>query len=126
MKISEPKDSLTKSTRAPVSLLATFLLFAALLSSTFTFAQEQSDPRWVTTWSTSPSTLPGEDDPDNNAQEQTLRLIVHSSVGGDSVRIRLSNAHGNEALKIGAASIALQSEGSSIQSGTSTQGCGCF
>ena len=119
MKISEPKDSLTKSTRAPVSLLATFLLFAALLSSTFTFAQEQSDPRWVTTWSTSPSTLPGEDDPDNNAQEQTLRLIVHSSVGGDSVRIRLSNAHGNEALKIGAASIALQSEGSSIQPGTS-------
>ena len=119
MKISEPKDSLTKSTRAPVSLLATFLLFAALLSSTFTFAQEQSDPRWVTTWSTSPSTLPGEDDSDNNAQEQTLRLIVHSSVGGDSVRIRLSNAHGNEALKIGAASIALQSEGSSIQPGTS-------
>ena len=119
MKISEQKNSLPKSKRAPVSLLAALLLFTALVSGPFAFAQEQSDPRWVTTWSTSPSTLPGEDDPDNSLQDQTLRLIAHSSVGGDSVRIRLSNAHGNEAIAIGAASIALQSEGSSIQSGTS-------
>lgn len=101
------------------SLFASFLLFTTLVSGPSTFAQEQSDPRWVTTWSTSPSTLPGEDDPDNSPPEQTLRLIAHSSVGGDSVRIRLSNAHGNKAIIIGSASIALQSEGSSIQSGTS-------
>ena len=119
MKISELKDSLTKANRAPNSLLAAIFLFMALFSGTFTFAQEQDDLRWVTTWSTSPSTLPGEDDPDNSPQEQTLRLIAHSSVGGDSVRIRLSNAHGNKTIFIGAASIALQLEGSSIQSDTS-------
>ena len=119
MKISELKDSLTKANRASNSLLAAIFLFMALFSGTFTFAQEQDDPRWVTTWSTSPSTLPGEDDPDNSPQEQTLRLIAHSSVGGSSVRIRLSNAHGNKAIFIGAASIALQLEGSSIQSDTS-------
>ena len=119
MKISEQKNSPTKSKRAPVSLLAAFLLFTTLVSGPFALAAEQSDPRWVTTWSTSPSTLPGEDDPDDSPQDQTLRLIVHSSVGGDSVRIRLSNAHGNSVVTIGAASIALQSEGSSIQSGTS-------
>ncbi len=119
MKISEQENNLAKSTRTPVSLLAGFLLFTAFVSGPFAFAQDHNDPRWVTTWSTSPSTLPGEDDPDNSSQDQTLRLIVHSSVGGDSVRIRLSNAHGNEAIQIGAASIALQSEGSSIQSGTS-------
>jgi len=115
MKISERKNSLAKLKRVPVSLLAAVLLF----TGPFVLAQEQSDPRWVTTWSSSPSTLPGEDDPDNSSQDQTLRLIVHSSVGGDSVRIRLSNAHGNEAIKIGASSIALQSRGSSIQPGTS-------
>jgi|MEHZ01.5.fsa_nt_MEHZ011473266.1_2 lysophospholipase L1-like esterase len=117
-KISEQKNSFAKSRSVPVSLLAAFLLFSAFASGPFAFAQEQSDPRWVTTWSTSPSTLPGNDNPDDSPQNQTLRLIVHSSVGGESVRIRLSNAHGNEAIQIGAASIALQSEGSSIQSGT--------
>lgn len=118
MKISAQRTRLAKSKRSPFSLLTAFALFTALTSASFTFAQEQSDPRWVTTWSASPSTLPGEDDPDNSPQAQTLRLIVHSSAGGDSVRIRLNNAHGNEAISIGAASIALQSEGSSIQSGT--------
>ncbi len=118
MKISEQTNSLTKSRHTPFSLLAAFLLFTTLVSAPFTLAQEQSDPRWVTTWSTSPSTLPGEDNPDNSPQDQTLRLIVHSSVGGDSVRIRLSNTHGNETITIGAASIALQSEESSIQPST--------
>lgn len=119
MKTLEQINSLTKSKRTPFSLLAACLLFTTLVSGSFTLAQEQNDPRWVTTWSTSPSTLPGADDPDDSPQNQTLRLIVHSSVGGDSVRIRLSNTHGNAAITIGAASIALQSEGSSIQSGTS-------
>jgi len=119
MKIPKLENSLTKSKRAPVSLLAAFLLFTTLISGHFALAQDQSDPRWVTTWSTSPSTLPGEDDPDDSLQNQTLRLIAHSSVGGNSVRIRLSNAHGNEAITIGTASIALQSEGSAIQPGTS-------
>ena len=119
MKIPKLENSLTKSKRAPVSLLAAFLLFTTLISGHFALAQDQSDPRWVTTWSTSPSTLPGEDDPDDSLQNQTLRLIAHSSVGGNSVRIRLSNAHGNKTIFIGAASIALQLEGSSIQSDTS-------
>lgn len=118
-KILEQINNPTKSACTAVYLLTAFLLFTTLVSGPFALAQEQSDPRWVTTWSTSPSTLPGEDDSDNSPQDQTLRLIAHSSVGGESVRIRLSNAHGNEAITIGAASIALQSEGSSIQSGTS-------
>ena len=119
MEISEQKNSLAKTKRSSFSLLAISLLLTALASNPFTFAQEQNDPRWVTTWSASPSTLPGEDDPDNSPLGQTLRLIVHSSVGGSSVRIRLSNAHGNQAITIGAASIALQSSGSSIQPSTS-------
>ncbi len=101
-------------------LLLAFLLLLALFSGTpLSFGQEQGDPGWVTTWSTSPSTLPGEEDPDASTADQTLRLIAHSSVGGNSVRIRLSNFHGNKAITIGAASIALQSEGSAIQAGTS-------
>ena len=78
-------------------------------------AQEHADPRWITTWATSPSTLPPTDDDYALLQDQTLRLIVHSSVGGGSVRLRLANYHGDQAVKVGAVTIALQSEGSSVQ-----------
>jgi lysophospholipase L1-like esterase len=48
----------------------------------------------------------------------TLREIVHASVGGDRVRIRLSNEFGSGPLSIGAARVALSAGGSSIQPGT--------
>lgn len=40
-------------------------------------------------------------------QDQTLREIVHASIGSDTVRVRLSNAYGKQAVAIGAAHIAL-------------------
>jgi lysophospholipase L1-like esterase len=39
---------------------------------------------------------------------QTLRQIIHASVGGSKVRVALSNAYGTAASTIGAASIALR------------------
>jgi lysophospholipase L1-like esterase len=50
--------------------------------------------------------------------DQTLRLIVHTSLGGNQVRIRLSNELGATPLRIGAAHIALRQEGASIVPGT--------
>lgn len=49
---------------------------------------------------------------------QTVRMIVHTSIGGGRVRIRLSNAYGTAALKIGAAHIALRDKNSSIVAGS--------
>jgi lysophospholipase L1-like esterase len=98
--------------------LATLLLTGLVLGQT-SFAQSQSDPRWVTTWAASPSTLvdPREDAPDIN--NQTLRLIVHTSAGGSALRLRLANYHGDMPMHLGAVTVALQSEGSGIQAGTS-------
>lgn len=45
---------------------------------------------------------------------QTLREIVHTSVGGSSVRLRLSNAYGRESVTIQSAHIALRDHDSSI------------
>jgi lysophospholipase L1-like esterase len=45
---------------------------------------------------------------------QTLREIVHLSIGGAMVRVRLSNVFGKESLRIGAAHVALRGSGSSI------------
>ena len=49
---------------------------------------------------------------------QTIREIVHTSVGGDQVRVRISNTFGSAPLVIGAAHVAVSSSGSSIVPGT--------
>lgn len=49
---------------------------------------------------------------------QTLREIVHVSIGGSLVRVRLSNAYGKEAVQIGAAHIALRKKGAAIVAGS--------
>jgi len=49
-----------------------------------------------------------------NITGQTVRMIVRASVGGQRVRIRISNAFGATSLAIGAAHIALRRDGSSI------------
>ncbi len=46
--------------------------------------------------------------------DKTLRLIVRTSIGGDHVRIRLSNEYSTRALVIGAAHIAVRDSGASI------------
>jgi lysophospholipase L1-like esterase len=49
---------------------------------------------------------------------QTLRLIVHTSIGGKRVRIRLSNELGTEPLQVASAHIALRKNGADIEPGT--------
>ena len=78
------------------------------------------DHYWVTAWAMSPSTLPPGMLPAEAAEHdefdgQTLRLIAHVTAGGDTLRIRLSNTHGNRPLHIAAASVAEQSSGTGIE-----------
>jgi lysophospholipase L1-like esterase len=49
---------------------------------------------------------------------QTLREIVHTSAGGNDVRVRLANTFGSAPLVIGAAHLAVVASGSSIVAGT--------
>lgn len=51
-------------------------------------------------------------------ENQTLREIVHTSLGGDSVRVRISNTFGKQPLLIGSAHIALRGSESGIAGGT--------
>jgi lysophospholipase L1-like esterase len=53
--------------------------------------------------------------PPATVQNQTLREIVHVSIGGDKVRVVLSNAFGTAPLEIGSAAIALQTEGAAVE-----------
>jgi len=63
---------------------------------------------WVGTWAMAPHG-------DGTAfNDQTLRQIVHTSIGGTSVRVRLSNAFGNQPLSIDNVHVAERASGSSI------------
>jgi lysophospholipase L1-like esterase len=90
-----------------LGLLASALLVlgACATNTTLGPASATRGATWVGTWGAS------ETAPAPNAsgyKNQTLRLIAHASLGGDQVRVRLSNAFGTRPLVIGGASIGLQ------------------
>src|ERR1051325_7629689 len=75
--------------------------------------------RWFATWGASPYDAPPRPPRDSIDRtptlfNQTLRLIVRTSIGGDNARIRLSNEYGDRPLVIGAAHIAVRDTGAAI------------
>jgi lysophospholipase L1-like esterase len=77
---------------------------------------------WVTAWGASPvvgSVIPGSTCPAGvGLTNQTVRNVVFLSAGGAEVRIRLSNAFGTQAMRVGHASVAVQGSGASAVPGT--------
>jgi len=74
---------------------------------------------WVGTWAAAPQTVESLFNQSNVVfTDQTIREIVHTSVAGDRVRVRLSNAFGAAPLTIGPAHIALRQQDSAIVPGT--------
>jgi lysophospholipase L1-like esterase len=98
---------------------ATMFAFLVLAVSVATPSKGSgAHEHWVGTWAASPEPATGGLGTSQAFENQTLRMIVHTSVGGRRVRVRLSNAYGAGALKIGAAHIALTSQASAIQPGS--------
>jgi lysophospholipase L1-like esterase len=92
-------------------------------------AQPKGEERWVATWGTAqalvrPATpaAPPPAGPPTTAQaigarglnNQTVRMMVRTSIGGRRLRVRLSNAFGNARLVVGAAHLALRGKDSAI------------
>jgi lysophospholipase L1-like esterase len=103
---------------------------------------QSAGEHWVGTWSTAevgrpqtpPAAVPGPPPfmpnqcPANPAPaapgfmhftNQTLRQIVHTSIGGPRLRVVLSNKYGTAPLVIGAANVALREKDASIQQSSS-------
>lgn len=76
------------------------------------------DQDWVGTWGASPVAPLPSNTTNPGFTNQTVRLIVHTSIGGDDVRVRLSNAFGTNSLVIGEAHVALRSMGAAIVPGS--------
>ena len=74
-----------------------------------------SDERWVGTWAAAPAPAEGV----AGFSNQTIRLNPRVSIGGERLRVRISNAYGNRPLAIGAATVALRDKGPAIVAGKS-------
>jgi lysophospholipase L1-like esterase len=104
--------------------------------------RDEHGAKWVAAWTTSPQGAypvgytvgqpgpvgaagPGNTQPlltaafpDTQANSQTLRMIVHPSIGGRRWRVRLSNLFGTGPVTFGRAYVGLQANGANIAPGT--------
>ena len=94
-------------------ILAVFL--GSVCISQPAFSQNNASLHWVGTWAASPA-LGNSHAP--KVANQTLREIIHTTIGGAKVRIRVSNLFGTTSLTIGAAHIAVRAADSSIVAAT--------
>jgi lysophospholipase L1-like esterase len=90
-------------------------LLAACLS--VALAPVTAAPRWIGTWATAPlAETPGKDTP--ALADSTFRQVVHVSLGGSQIRLRLSNAFGATPLHLRGVHLALAAPHGAIQAGT--------
>ena len=117
------------------------LILACVLGSLLAIAapRARAQDHWVATWAASPqgprfvfprvlmpAAQPGQTNPPPppafppppTINNQTVRMIVHTSIGGRRICVQLSNAFGTSALQIGAAHVALHDKDSAIVAGS--------
>ena len=128
-----------------VVLAAPALAVAPQQAPPVTTHQDPGAEPWVAAWSTAPQSVyplgyavaqpgppgevvPGVEQPlleyafpDEQAQDQTVRMVVHPGIGGDEWRVRLSNRFGTQPVTFGGATAALQQSGATVVPGTEQQ-----
>src|SRR5262245_44409890 len=114
-----------------------FVVVALLLSQICGVAIAQNvanaQEHWVATWAASPQQPPAAAPAAGTAaapprgggqrgltalNDQTMRMFVRTSIGGQRVRVEFSNAYGTTPLTIGAAHVGLRSKDSAIAAGS--------
>jgi lysophospholipase L1-like esterase len=91
------------------------LAAAALSVNSFALSPAESQTTsWIGSWTASPQAPRGV--MPASFSNRTIRQIVHLSIGGDKVRLRLSNEFGTKPVLIGAASVAMAGKSSDIVS----------
>src|SRR5947207_14807376 len=74
----------------------------------------QGNRHWVGSWAAAPAPAEGVVGFNNH----TIRMNPRISLGGERLRVRISNAYGNRPLAIGAARIARRDKGAGIVPGS--------
>jgi lysophospholipase L1-like esterase len=94
------------STRREILALASGTAIAAAALPAPAQAHGRADG-WTATWAAAPTTIP----PGTPLElaDQTVRQVVHTSLGGDRLRIRLTNEFGTTPLHVGEVHVAIRS-----------------
>ncbi|WP_243866308.1 SGNH/GDSL hydrolase family protein [Actinophytocola oryzae] len=95
-------------------LLAVLATVGLLLSGYASADGEPAAPaprraNWVGTWAAVPTATPATNTP--ALDNQTIRQVIHTSVAGSELRLRLTNEFGTQALTIGEVHVARRSGG---------------
>lgn len=101
---------------APASAAAPATAAAAPAARSAATSARAAD--WVSTWggsAMSPSALVS---PVQTLDDQTVRNIIYTTAGGNTLRIRVSNAFGDRTVTIGAATVARQVSGAAVDPAT--------
>ena len=100
-----------------VALLVLAAAIAAFTASRPAAAARRGDD-WVTSWSASPQhAMPGTLAA-AGFDDQTVREIIFPSVGGDQIRLELTNAFGLSPLQVGHVTVAVAGLGAEVVPGT--------
>lgn len=112
--------------RLSLALIGLQLAATAMLQG-----QAAHHEHWVTTWATAPPLAwvqppppaPANPNPQQSLaargfSDQTVRMIVRTSIGGHRLRVRFANAFGAPPVEIGAARIAIRDKDSEIVAGS--------
>jgi lysophospholipase L1-like esterase len=103
--------------------VAVLVLVAATLTAQLTAAAPPQTQRcaggYVVAWHASPARLtPTPSTGQFPIVDQTLRLVVHPHTGGDRVRVRLSNRHGESAVTLGPVYVGIVDQGARLTAGS--------
>ena len=103
--------------------VAAAVALAALFATPHGRAQRADTGDWIETWTASPQPVWDAEffAPINiprSLRNQTVRQIARVSIGGNRVRVVLSNEYGSKPLVIGAAHVALAGSGATIVAGS--------
>lgn len=110
------------ASRRTATIVPLLLLFAPLAA-----LAQQPDENWVATWGTAQEIYqrPAPQGGGQQGQQpllindQTVRMVVRTSIGGSRARIRLATAFGAPTVVVGAATVAQRDTGAAILPGTS-------
>jgi hypothetical protein len=103
--------------------VAAAVALAAFSMAPPTYAQRADAGDWIETWTASPQPIWDAEfvvpiNIPRALRNQTVRQIAAISIGGNRVRVVLSNEYGSKPLVIGAAHVALAGSGSAIVAGS--------
>lgn len=103
----------------------TVILLSCILLSPWSLSGQQKNgtaKKWVGTWNTAPQLVePGNMPPSPGLTNNSLRQVVRVSIGGDTLRLKLTNEFSTSPVTMRSVQIAVSTGGSAIDASTAKE-----